>query len=215
MIQIAPSILAADFASLGDEMQKVEVGGADLLHIDVMDGRFVPPITFGANMVEAAKKSCSLYREVHLMVVEPKLHIEAFAKAGSNRIIVHHEADPHLGDTLTAIRSLGVSPGATVNPETPIEALFSVLPLCDLVLIMTVNPGWGGQPFHEGCLQKIEKLRAEILRQKLQTKIEVDGGINAITGERCVRAGADILVAGTYIFNSSDYGMKIDSLRIS
>lgn len=210
---IAPSILAADFGAITKEIQSVEQAGADWLHIDVMDGSFVPPITFGTNMVETAKKVCSLPLDVHLMIQSPELHLEAFKKAGASRLTVHQEASAHLHRVLSAIRASGMQAGASVNPGTPVETLYSVLELCDLVLIMTVNPGWGGQSFIPSTLAKIGALHAEITRRKLPTLIEVDGGINKETAPQCAAQGASIMVSGSYIFGAKDRREAIQSLR--
>jgi ribulose-phosphate 3-epimerase len=210
---VAPSILAADFGQLTNEIQSVQSAGADWLHIDVMDGSFVPPITFGANMVEIAKRSCTLPLDVHLMIRSPELHIETFKKAGADRLTVHQEVCPHLHRVLGSIRSAGMKTGACVNPGTPVEHLFSVLELCDLVLVMTVNPGWGGQEFIASTLSKISALSNEIKRQGLQTLIQVDGGIQSETAKKCVAQGASVLVAGSSVFGSKDRRAAIQSLR--
>lgn len=209
--QVAPSILAADFGKLTEEIGRVEDAGAKILHIDVMDGVFVPPITFGEKMVETVKTHSNLFREVHLMIVRPELHIEAFAKAGADRIIVHVEADPNVHRALSSIRALGVSPAAAINPGTPVEALFPILEVCDSVLVMTVNPGWGGQPFIETSLGKIEAVKHEIESRGLHTVIEVDGGINPETAKRCREAGASLFVVGTHFFQSDDLKAKLQA----
>jgi len=211
--RIAPSILSADFARLGEEVHAVEVAGADLIHVDVMDGRFVPQITIGAAVVKEIKKTTRLPLDVHLMVEEPDHLIDQFVDAGAGCITVHVEAVKHLDRTIRYIKSRGVRAGVAVNPATPLAGLFYVLPLVDLALIMSVNPGFGGQSFLEYTLAKVEAVKSEARSRKLQTLVEVDGGVKADNAAKIAKAGADILVAGTAIFHSGDYAGAINSLR--
>lgn len=204
MIQIAPSILSADFTRLGEQIQLVERAGAALIHVDVMDGRFVPNITIGPLVVEAVRRVTDLPLDVHLMIVEPERYIEDFVQAGANLISVHVEASPHLHRTLTRIRELGCQAGAVLNPATPLSAVEEVLPLADYVLIMSVNPGFAGQRFIPSSLYKVRRLDRLIQDRELKTRIEIDGGISTANVDQVVTAGAEILVAGSAIFAAPD-----------
>lgn len=213
MGKIAPSILSADFAILGDEVRAVEKAGADYIHVDVMDGHFVPNITIGPLVVEAVRPVTSLPLDVHLMIDNPDLYIDDFAKAGSDIITVHAEAGNHLHRSIQLIRDSGCRPSVSLNPATPLDVIEYVLDDLDMVLIMTVNPGFGGQKFIPAVLPKIEKLRGIILKRGLETDIQVDGGVNAETIGDVSSAGANIFVAGSAIFNTDDYNEAIRVLR--
>jgi ribulose-phosphate 3-epimerase len=210
---IAPSILSADFGRLAEEVKAVEGAGADWVHVDVMDGRFVPNITMGPVVVAAVKASTGLPLDVHLMIVEPERYLDAFAKAGASVLTVHVEVCPHLHRTLQHIRGLGVRPAVVLNPATPLTAVEEALPFVDMVLVMTVNPGFGGQSFIPEVLPKIRRLRKMIDGAGLRTEIEVDGGINPNTARQVVEAGATVLVAGSAVFGSKDYRQAISALR--
>lgn len=213
MIITAPSILSADFSRLGDEIAEVEKGGADWIHVDVMDGHFVPNITIGPLIVEAIRPRTSLPLDVHLMIENPDQYIEVFAKSGADCITVHQEASPHLHRTVHKIKEQGVRAGVALNPATSLPTIEYVLEDVDLVLLMTVNPGFGGQSFIRTVLPKIKALRQEADEQGLSLDIEVDGGINAQTAREVVANGANVLVAGSYVFGATDRYEKIQSLK--
>jgi ribulose-phosphate 3-epimerase len=203
-VKIAPSILSADFARLGDQVRAVEDAGADRVQVDVMDGKFVPNITFGPLAIQALRPLTRLTLEAHLMVEPPEDFIEAFARAGADTIIVHQEATPHLHRAIQQIHALGKKAGVALNPSTPAGTLTEVLPSLQLVLVMTVNPGFGGQVFIPETLAKIRQVRQTIREQGLDCEVEVDGGINLETARWVVEAGADVLVAGAAVFDSKD-----------
>jgi ribulose-phosphate 3-epimerase len=213
MKKIAPSILSADFSRLGEEVRAVEKGGADYIHVDVMDGHFVPNITIGPLVVEAVRKVTELPLDVHLMIANPDLYIPEFAKAGSDIIVVHAEATNHLHRTVQLIKSFGKKAGVSLNPATPLHPLDYVLEELDLVLLMTVNPGFGGQSFIEACLPKISALRGMLDKRGLETELEVDGGVKTDNIGRISSAGADVFVAGSAVFNSPDYAATIAELK--
>ncbi|AWE06631.1 ribulose-phosphate 3-epimerase [Lysinibacillus sp. 2017] len=213
MIKIAPSILAADFAKLGQEVKEVEAAGAELIHIDVMDGHFVPNISFGAIALEAIRPLSTLPMDVHLMIENPDQYIEQFAKAGADYITVHVEACRHLHRTIQLIRSYGVKPGVVLNPHTPIESIQHVLEDVDMVLFMTVNPGFGGQKFIESVVPKVAALSKIIKERGLSIDIEIDGGINAETIIPCAKAGATIFVAGSAIYGKEDRAQALQEIK--
>lgn len=213
MKKIAPSILSADFARLGDEVRALAAAGADYIHIDVMDGHFVPNITIGPLVVEAVRKVTDLPLDVHLMIENPELFIPEFALAGADIIVVHAEATHHLHRTVQLIKSFGKRAGVALNPATPLHVLDYVMEELDLVLLMTVNPGFGGQSFIEACLPKIHALRALLDKRGLETELEVDGGVKTANIDRISHAGADVFVAGSAVFESPDYAATIAELK--
>jgi ribulose-phosphate 3-epimerase len=214
-IQIAPSLLSADFSRLAEELHDVEAGGADLLHLDVMDGHFVPNLTIGPAVVSACRGQSKLPFDCHLMIEEPQRYIDAFLKAGANMISVHQEAERHLQRALQMIRDGGAKAGIAINPATPAESLSTAIEFCDFVLVMTVNPGFGGQRFIEPVVGKIRHIAQMIRERGVAADIEVDGGIDAATAPRVVAAGARILVAGSAVFGQPDRKVAMEALRNS
>lgn len=212
-LRIAPSILSADFGRLAEEVRTVERAGADWIHVDVMDGRFVPNITIGPVVVRAVREATKLPLDVHLMIVEPEKYLDAFADAGADILSVHVETCPHLHRTVQHIRGLGKKAGVVLNPHTPEESIRYVLDNIDLVLVMSVNPGFGGQAFIPGVLSKIRALREMIDATGRDIALEVDGGVAPGTAEQVVEAGARVLVAGSAVFNQPDYAEAIRSIR--
>lgn len=212
-VRIAPSILSADFGRLAEEVRAVEQAGADLVHVDVMDGRFVPNISIGPLVVEAVRRATKLPVDVHLMIVEPEKYVEEFAKAGASIVSVHAEASPHLHRTLQQIRAAGARPAVALNPGTPLESIEYVLSDVELVLVMTVDPGFGGQKYIPACTEKVRRLRAMADERKLALDIEVDGGIKADTVADAAAAGANVFVAGSAVYGAKQYGPAIRAIR--
>jgi ribulose-phosphate 3-epimerase len=211
--QIAPSILAADFANLQKEVEMLNASAADYIHVDIMDGVFVPNISFGIPVTEAIHRHATKPLDVHLMIINPELYVEDFVKAGASIVTVHVEACTHLHRTLQEIKRLGVAAGVALNPHTPIELLTEVLEEVDLVCVMSVNPGFGGQKFIEHSYAKVANLKNLILKKGAKTQIEVDGGVSEQNAKRLVEAGADILVAGSFVFRAPDPIKAIASLK--
>lgn len=213
MVKIAPSILSADFARLGDEVRAIAAAGADYVHVDVMDGHFVPNITIGPLVVDGLRPVTDIPFDVHLMIENPDLYIPEFARVGSDIITVHQEAVSHLHRTVQLIKSCGKKAGVSINPATPVSTLEVILEDVDLVLIMSVNPGFGGQSFIESCIPKIEELRQMIDTRGLQIELEVDGGVKLDNIGRIAAAGADVFVAGSAVFGADDYATTIAGLK--
>lgn len=213
MAKVSPSLLSADFAALGKDIEMINRSEADYLHLDIMDGVFVPNISFGFPVIESIKDLCKKPLDVHLMIVEPGKFVSRFAKAGASIINVHYETCPHLHRTIQSIKNEGVKAAVTLNPHTPVCLLQDIVRDVDMVLLMSVNPGFGGQKFIEGCLDKVSELKELILRKNSQAEIEVDGGVNLETGKALVERGADVLVAGNYVFKSPDPVAAIAALK--
>jgi ribulose-phosphate 3-epimerase len=215
MIDIAPSILSADFARLGEELKAIEAGGASVVHVDIMDGQFVPNITVGLPVVKAVRGATRLLVDTHLMITEPGRWVEQFVEAGSSMVSVHVEAEPHLHRALTTIKSSGAQAGVAINPATPLMALEEALPFVDYVVLMSVNPGFGGQKFIRTALDKLRRLRRLIDERGFKVRIEIDGGIDTSNIAEAVAAGAEIIVAGSAVFNNADPAQAVRDLRNS
>lgn len=213
MVKIAPSILSADFSRLGEDIKDVERGGADYIHVDVMDGHFVPNITIGPLIVEAIRPITDLPLDVHLMIENPDQYIEAFAKAGADYITVHVEACRHLHRTIHLIKSFGIKAGVVLNPATPVDSIKHIIEDVDMVLLMSVNPGFGGQKFINGVLPKIREVKEMARVTGTEVEIEVDGGVNPETAKLCIEAGATVLVAGSAIYGQEDRAKAIAEIR--
>jgi ribulose-phosphate 3-epimerase len=213
MVEIAPSILSADFARLGEEIAAVERGGARILHVDVMDGHFVPNITVGLPVVKSIRQATELPIDTHLMITEPGIYAEQFVDAGASMVSVHVEIDPHLHRTLACIKKKGALAGVAINPATPLVSLEEALPFTDYILIMSVNPGFGGQKFIQTSLDKVRRLRRMIDERGLKTRIEIDGGIDRHNIAEIAAAGAEIIVSGSAVFNESDPAQAVRDLR--